>query len=107
MCDMGHPVSATRTIARANNHDTSHDVNVWMLIGLVAGAAVCTVGGGLRPDRRRRAMSDAAALGYRVGLGENPVTMQRRSSELDHSSPRTGIGNQIAWQRMVAVSSFR
>ncbi len=74
----GPVVCATRTIARASKRMTGHDVNVWILIGLAAGTAVCVVGGGLRPDVRRRTMSDAAALGYRVGLGESPVTLKMR-----------------------------
>jgi len=50
----GPVVCATRTIAGANGHGTSHDVNVWM--------------------------SDAAALGYRVGLGENLDCRGRRET---------------------------
>lgn len=64
---------------------------VWILIGLVVGTAVCTVGDGLRPDRRRRPISDAAALGYRVGLGENPATMRMRDNELDRSPARRPV----------------
>ncbi len=48
-------------------------------MGLAVGIVVYTLSGKRpRADTRRRTMSDAAALGYRVGLGENPVTLQMR-----------------------------
>ncbi len=55
---------------------------VWIVIGLAVGAALCIVGSGLHPEPRRHVMTDAAALGYRAGLGEDPTTMvMRRSGE--------------------------
>ena len=75
MCDVGRLVRATKAIARVNTAARRQSVHVWMLIGLAAGTVVCVGGGGLRHEARQRTMSDAAALGYRVGLGEDPVTL--------------------------------